>query len=117
MTDLIITVLLAARLITLPMALEEMAVREGVDPALAACIVERESSWQTDLVSKDGDTGLFQIIPSTARWTAEQMHVGDYDLTEPVTNMRMGLWILARWPEWYSTLPYCEELDNEIPRW
>jgi len=89
-------------------ALHDMAVRYGVDPVLASCIVSNESNWNPTLVSQDDDTGLFQIIPSTAEWVAEQMGLVTYDLTDPITNMQMGLWILKRYPEWYSTLYLCD---------
>lgn len=109
MSQALIAVLVALKLITLPMAVSEMSARTGVDPALASCIVSHESNWDTNLVSKDQDTGLFQIIPSTARWVAEQMGLDRYDLTDPITNATMGLWILKRYPEWYSSLYLCED--------
>ena len=108
MSTALIAVLIALKLITLQMAVSHMSERVGVDPALAACIVSHESNWDTNLVSKDQDTGLFQIIPSTASWVSGQMGLDSYDLTDPVTNATMGLWILARYPEWYSTLYLCE---------
>jgi soluble lytic murein transglycosylase len=108
MSNALLALLLALQVITLPLALNDMAIREGADPALAACIVSHESNWNTNLVSKDDDTGLFQIIPSTAEWVAGKMGLERYDLKNPVDNMSMGLWILARYPEWYNTLPMCE---------
>ena len=104
----LVTILLLANMLTLQGALHDMAVQAGVDPQLAACIVTNESHWDTQLVGDAQDTGLFQIIPSTAEWTAEQMGWSNYDLLDPVQNMEMGLWILKRFPEWYKTLPYCE---------
>lgn len=112
-SDLIITVLLAARLITLPMALEEMAVREGVDPELAACIVSYETGHTWDVLRRGDldERGLFQVLPSTAYWAASKMGWDGFTLAwldDPVKNMQMGLWILARWPEWFSTLYLCK---------
>lgn len=108
MSHALISLLLALKLISLPMAIQDMAIQAGVDPALAACIVTRESNWNPNLVSAAQDTGLFQIIPSTAAWVAEQMGLESYDLFDPVQNVEMGLWILARYPEWYATLRYCQ---------
>jgi len=82
---------------------------EGVSAELAVCIVENESNWDTNLVSIADDTGLFQIIPSTAEWVAGKLGWDEYDLKDPATNIEMGLWILKRYPEWYSTLYLCEE--------
>jgi len=104
----VVVVLLGIKLLTMQSALHDMAVHYDIDPAFAACIVENESHWDPELVSKDQDTGLFQIIPSTAEWVAEQMGLESYDLKDPYTNMSMGLWILKRYPEWYSTLYLCE---------
>ena len=108
MNAFIVTILLASKLLTLESALHEMALREGVDPELAHCIVTRESNWDTQLVSAADDSGLFQIIPSTAEWVAGEMGIEEYDLLDPVTNMKMGLWILKRYPKWYKTLRYCD---------
>ena len=108
MTNHLIAVLLSLQLITMPIALEHMARNADVDPRLAACIVQHESGWNTMLVSRDKDSGLFQIIPSTATWVAKQMGLTEYDLLDPAQNMEMGLWILKHFPEWYSTLKFCE---------
>ena len=67
MSNALIALLLALKIISLQMAVREISIREGVDPALAACIVQAESNWDPHLVSKDNDSGLFQIIPSTAK--------------------------------------------------
>ena len=108
MTNALLALLLALGIISTPDMVREMATREGVNPALAACIVTNESNWNPRLVSKDMDSGLFQIIPSTAKWVAEQMGLQSYDLMDPVTNAEMGTWILKRYPEWYSTMYLCE---------
>lgn len=108
MTNAMLAILLALGIITTPDMVREMAVREDVDPELAACIVTNESNWDPHLVSKDEDSGLFQIIPSTAKWVAEQMELQSYDLMDPVTNAEMGIWILKRYPAWYSSLYKCE---------
>lgn len=108
MTTVMLALLLALKIITLQMAVHDLSIQAGVDPALASCIVEHESHWDTQLVSRDQDSGLFQIIPSTAEWVAEQMGIESYDLLDPVTNIEMGTWILARFPEWYSTIGLCD---------
>ncbi|MHB9034550.1 MAG: transglycosylase SLT domain-containing protein [Anaerolineae bacterium] len=108
MNTFIVTILLTAKIMTMQSALHDMAVREGVDPNLASCIVAHESRWDPRLVSAAGDTGLFQIIPSTAEWAAAKLDLETYDLTDPETNMQMGLYILKHYPKWYSTLRYCK---------
>ena len=108
MSNLLLAVLLSLGIISTPDMVREMSIREGVDPALASCIVQAESNWNPRLVSKDMDSGLFQIIPSTAKWVAEQMGLQSYDLMDPVTNAEMGVWILKRYPEWYATIDLCQ---------
>lgn len=108
MSHLIIVVLLASQMLTPQAALHQMAIERGVDPRLAACIVTRESNWDPLLVSAADDTGLFQIIPDTAEWAAGKLGYTEYDLTDPLTNMVFGLYILDAYPEWYNTLPLCE---------
>jgi soluble lytic murein transglycosylase-like protein len=109
MTYALLRLLISLGLLLLPSAVHQMALAEGVNADLAVCIVEHESHWNTALISKDMDTGLFQIIPSTAVWAAEKLGWSSYDLTDPVTNIEMGLYILKYYPEWYSTLYLCEE--------
>lgn len=108
MSNFILVILFSLDLLTAKGMLHEMAVAQNIDPTLAHCIVTNESNWDASLVSRDNDTGLFQIIPSTGEWVAQQMGLTSYDLKDPVTNMQMGLWILKRYPEWYSTLYLCK---------
>ena len=105
----LVTILLLANMLTLQGDLHDMAVQAGVDPQLAACIVTNESHWDTQLVGRDRDTGLFQIIPSTGEWAAGKLGYQEYDLLDPVTNMIFGLYILDNYPEWYSTLYICQD--------
>ena len=107
MTNALLALLLSLGILTTRDVVRDMSTAAGVDPELAACVVTHESNWDTSLVSAAQDTGLFQIIPSTAAWVATQMGLDSYDLTDPVTNTAMGLWILERYPEWYSTLYLC----------
>ena len=87
----------------------EFAKYYDVSPSLAACIVSHESRWDPELVSAAGDTGLFQIIPSTAAWVATKLEYTEYDMKNPLHNIDFGMYILKYYPEWYSTLYLCEE--------
>ena len=70
------------------------AVRNGAVPApLALAVVEVESGFVARTVGASGAIGLMQILPATA----EREFAADADaLREPVTNLRMGLGLLAR---------------------
>ena len=108
MTTAMLAMLLSLGIFTTRDVVREMSLTYGVDPALSACIVEHESNWNTNLVSKDQDTGLFQVIPSTAAWAAGKLGMAHYDLTNPVDNARIGLWVLKHYPEFYATLYLCD---------
>lgn len=109
MSQSLIGLLLALKLITLPVALAVMSAQTGVDQRLAACVVEHESAWNVTEVSTSGAVGLMQIMPETAKWTAGKLGMTSYDLLDPIDNIRIGLWVLKEYPEWYSTLPLCAD--------
>lgn len=72
----------------------EMAARYEIDPRIIAAVGTVESRWDPNCVGRDDDTGLMQILPSTAEWIAGRMGLSDYDLFDPHTNMLMGSWYL-----------------------
>lgn len=108
MTNAMLAILLALGIITTPDMVREMAVREGVDPELAACIVQAESRWNVNLIGAAGEIGLMQILPDTGKWAATKVDLEFYDLHEPVHNLTIGLWILREYPEFYHTMYLCE---------
>jgi soluble lytic murein transglycosylase len=92
----------------------QLAQNYDVSPRLAACIVSYESNWDPKLImrAEDGfadDEGLFQIIPDTAEWVAGKLGYTEWDMSDPIQNAEFGVYILKHFPEWYSTLPWCEE--------
>ena len=110
MNRTLIAILIALQLITLPMALHELAMQANVDPAQAACVVKHESDWDINERGDLDERGLFQLLPSTAIWVASEMGWQGFTLEwldDPVKNMEMGIYILKRWPNWYSVIDYC----------
>ena len=101
-------ILLLALMLGPRWTVNEFAIHYEVSPTLASCIVQHESDWNPGLVSKDNDTGLYQIIPDTAEWAAGKLGWVEYDLTNFITNAEMGTYILKYYPEWYSTLELCQ---------
>jgi soluble lytic murein transglycosylase-like protein len=66
----------------------DIAVAEGVDPALAFSLVRVESGFTGRAISSAGAVGLTQVMPSTAFWL--QPGVTYNELFEPHTNLRLG---------------------------
>lgn len=69
-------------------AIHDIALAEGLDPALAFALVKVESNFNAAVVSRAGAIGYTQILPSTARLyepglTIAQLHGRD-------TNLRLG---------------------------
>lgn len=64
--------------------------------ALVYSVIKVESDFKKDAVSKSGALGLMQILPSTAKWIAEELEV-DYIrdiMFDPETNIRFGCFYL-----------------------
>lgn len=72
----------------------EVAQRYQIDPRLLASVGTVESQWYARALGTQGDSGLMQILPSTAEWIASKMGLRSYDLYDPVTNLNMGAWYL-----------------------
>ncbi|MEE4361602.1 MAG: transglycosylase SLT domain-containing protein [Pseudomonadales bacterium] len=69
--------------------------RHDLDPELALAVMEIESSFNRYAISRVGAQGLMQVMPF---WKAE-LGRDDDNLTEPVTNVRYGMTILAHYLE------------------
>ena len=63
----------------------------GLEPAIALGIMRQESSFDPTAMSDAGAVGLMQLMPETARRTAEKNGIPfSGDLTDPQTNMALG---------------------------
>ncbi|HEU4457878.1 MAG TPA: transglycosylase SLT domain-containing protein [Methylibium sp.] len=79
-----------------PMPLREdvsaKAREAGIDPAYVYGLMRQESRFIVDARSSAGASGLMQLMPATARWTARKLGV-DYTgerINDPATNLRLG---------------------------
>ncbi len=64
----------------------------GLDPAYVYGLIRQESRFVTDARSHAGASGLMQVMPATARWTARKIGL-DYSpsmLSDPETNLKLG---------------------------
>ncbi|HUF51039.1 MAG TPA: lytic transglycosylase domain-containing protein [Longimicrobiales bacterium] len=69
-------------------AIYDIAVSEGVDPALAFSLVRVESDFTRTAVSSAGAVGLTQVMPETAFWLQPGLQYAD--LFEQDVNLRLG---------------------------
>ena len=65
----------------------------GLDPAYVYGLIRQESRFVMDARSGVGATGLMQVMPATARWTAKKIGLHDFkpqQMTERDTNIAIG---------------------------
>ncbi|TSE27990.1 Soluble lytic murein transglycosylase [Tepidimonas thermarum] len=80
-----------------PTPLRELVVRRareiGLDPAYVYGLIRQESRFVTDARSSVGASGLMQIMPATARWTARKIGLQGFEpsrITDPEVNVQIG---------------------------
>ena len=65
----------------------------GLDTAFAYGIMRQESRFISVARSGVGATGLMQVMPATAKWTAKKIGMTDYNpsqLSDPTVNIALG---------------------------
>lgn len=73
--------------------------RNGLNPALVAAVVYKESGFDAATTSPQGAVGLMQVLPSTAEEIARQSGGKEYvlrDLQRPGVNVLYGSYYLRR---------------------
>jgi soluble lytic murein transglycosylase len=80
-----------------PMPFKEImlqrAAQIGLDPAYVYGLIRQESRFVMDARSGVGATGLMQVMPATARWTAKKIGMSDFtpqQMTDLRTNITIG---------------------------
>jgi soluble lytic murein transglycosylase len=80
-----------------PMPFREAVVRRsreiGLDPAYVYGLIRQESRFVMDARSHVGASGLMQVMPATARWTARKIGMNGFSvdqLNERDTNVAIG---------------------------
>ena len=65
----------------------------GLDPAYVYGLIRQESRFITDARSSVGASGLMQVMPATARWTAKKIGLTNFtpsQITDRDTNIAIG---------------------------
>lgn len=62
---------------------------------LICAVINVESGYDPDAVSRAGAVGLMQILPATAGEIAQRLGVAEYDILDPETNIRFGTYYLS----------------------
>ncbi len=80
-----------------PMPFQAQVVRRsaeiGLDPAYVYGLIRQESRFLTDARSGVGASGLMQVMPATARWTARKIGLSNFQshqITDRDTNILIG---------------------------
>ena len=65
----------------------------GLDPAVVYGLIRQESRFITDARSHVGASGLMQVMPATAKWTAKKIGLSGFrpeDINDRDTNIAIG---------------------------
>lgn len=79
----------------------------NLDKNLVYSIIKTESNFNKDAVSIKKAMGLMQITEGTAKWGAEEIGIGEFNidlLFDPETNIRIGCWYISRLLNQYKSL-------------
>ena len=88
--------------------IEKYAAEYNLNPAFVAAVIRNESLFDPKAVSSVGAQGLMQIMPDTAVWIGrEKLHIQDYDMYDPETNIRFGCWYLNYLSNLFDGDPVC----------
>jgi hypothetical protein len=72
--------------------------KSGLEPALILSVIRMESTFNTEIKSHAGASGLMQVMPMTARHVAQRLGIKyqtDADLMAPDVNVILGSFYLA----------------------
>jgi soluble lytic murein transglycosylase-like protein len=76
--------------------IREVSARYNVDPALIRSVIETESNWNSQAISRKGALGLMQLVPGTAR------QLGVNNAFDPKQNLDGGVRYLHTLLERYN---------------
>lgn len=75
-------------------AIDREAKRQGLPAEIAEAVTHTESRFNRNAIGGDGEIGLMQVLPSTARMMGFSGNLAE--LADPETNIRYGVTYLAQ---------------------
>lgn len=75
----------------------QQAQKYNIDQTLIYAVIWTESKFDSDAQSAKGARGVMQLLPSTARWCADELDQDYYDdrLLDAEFNIKLGVFYLA----------------------
>lgn len=70
--------------------IRDAAAGEEIPEPVFYGLIRQESAFTPDIVSRAGATGLSQLMTATAAEVARKLGMGEYDLNDPLDNLRIG---------------------------
>ena len=80
--------------------IREQCERQGISMSLVIALIEVESSFQADVISRSDDYGLMQINIINHEWLCEKYGITDF--LDPYNNILCGITILSQHYERYG---------------
>lgn len=68
----------------------------NLDEYLVYSVIKAESKFKSNAISNKGAKGLMQISDITKNWAIEELKLGEIDIYEPETNIKIGCWYLNK---------------------
>ena len=65
-----------------------------LNPLLVTSLIRQESRFEPEIESSAGALGLMQVIPPTAKTSAQNIGLSSYSLTKPEDNVNIGTYYL-----------------------
>lgn len=70
----------------------DLCIEDGISFEIVMALIEHESSYRADVISKTNDYGLMQINRCNHEWLREELGVQDF--CDPRENIKSGIFIL-----------------------
>ncbi|MBN2658770.1 MAG: transglycosylase SLT domain-containing protein [Spirochaetales bacterium] len=90
--------------------IEQYSEEYGFPPEILQGIIRTESAFTHDIISHAGAVGLSQLMPETAADQARKLGMGEPDLTDPETNIRIG----SSYIRWILDRPWSDNLSQML---